>query len=140
MFNKVFQEPFSSVSLKWFLYFGWFVTHWFFYAGLFCTEHEYSISVIILAMFSLSIFILCFVFCVNRIMYVYYIYCISLYRAFCDNCNTLRLKHFFSFTFEYILGTKSIFSGTNKTVDRLDGFLNCIEGARYVDLPVESKV
>ncbi|CAB3986723.1 inturned isoform X1 [Paramuricea clavata] len=64
----------------------------------------------------------------------------SLHRAFCDGCNTVRLEHFFSLIFEYILGTKSIFASSNKTVDPLDGFLNCIEGARWLDLPSESKV
>ena len=54
-------------------------------------------------------------------------------RAFCDGCNTLRLEHFFSLMFEYILGTKS-------TVDPLGGLLNCIDGARWLDLPSESKV
>lgn len=65
---------------------------------------------------------------------------VLLLRAFCDGCNTVRLEHFFSLIFEYILGTKSIFASSNKTVDPLDGFLNCIEGARWLDLPSESKV
>ncbi|XP_028397888.1 protein inturned-like isoform X2 [Dendronephthya gigantea] len=64
----------------------------------------------------------------------------SLHRAFCDDCNTLRLEHFFSLIFEYILGTRSIFATSSKSVDPLDGFLNCIEGARWLDLPSESKV
>lgn len=62
------------------------------------------------------------------------------FRAFCSGCSQVRLEHFFSLIFEFILGTKSIFASTSKIVYPLNGFLNCIEGGRWLDLPSDSKV